>query len=91
MMSRADEERAKYHSRVAQIRNNLRQESKKWAQSSMMTDVLTQLNKVMESDKYDDLDSSCSEGLRGEMVEESKDDLSLSLIKNQQLTSEETS
>lgn len=88
MMSRADEEKAKYLSKVAQIRNNLRQESKNWG-NSMVSDVLIQLKKVIESEKDNDHESSCSEGLR-DLVEESKDDLSLSLI-NQKIGSHESS
>lgn len=92
LMSRADEERAKYMSKVAQIRNNLLSEAKNWTMSSMVTDVFTRLTKVIDSEKGDPSEeSSCSESLR-EMVEESKvsEDLSLSLI-NRQIGSEECS
>jgi type II secretory pathway component PulM len=56
----------------------------------MVSCVLTQLNKVIESEKDSDHESSCSEGSR-EMVEESKDDLSLSLINQKIASSEESS
>lgn len=56
----------------------------------MVSCVLTQLNKVIESEKDSDHESSCSEGSR-DMVEESKDDLSLSLINQKIASSEESS
>lgn len=56
----------------------------------MVSCVLTQLNKVIESEKDSDHESSCSEGSH-DMVEESKDDLSLSLINQKIASSEESS
>jgi len=56
----------------------------------MVSCVMTQLNKVIESEKDSDHESSCSEGSR-DMVEESKDDLSLSLINQKIASSEESS
>ena len=56
----------------------------------MVSCMLTQLNKVIESEKDSDHESSCSEGSR-DMVEESKDDLSLSLINQKIASSEESS
>lgn len=48
-MSRADEERAKYQSEIAQIRNNLLKEVGNSVNStSMVNDVFTRINKIIE-------------------------------------------
>lgn len=49
LMSRADEERAKYQSEIAQIRNNLLKEVGKGHPSAgMVNDVFTRINKIIE-------------------------------------------
>jgi hypothetical protein len=48
-MSRADEERAKYLSKISQIRNNLLQElGVGHSASTMVSDVFTRINQVID-------------------------------------------
>lgn len=75
-MSRADEEKAKYLSKIALIRNNLMQEASRVQEMPLMNDLYHRMtNLIQQSDGEDDCSS--------DGFEESKDDLSLSLIKRQ--------
>ncbi len=79
-MSRADEEKAKYLSKIASIRNNLLQEASRVQETPLMNDLYTKMTQlIMQSEQSENDCSSEEEGF-----EESKDELSLSLIKRQE-------
>lgn len=99
-MSRADEERAKFCSKIALIRNNLLSEVGPVQQSSgVVYDVFTKINQVIEdnnqSDVDDDASSSASLLCAGdhdhEESKEAESDLSLSVIRKQIATGSEES
>lgn len=61
LMSRADEERAKFCSKIALIRNNLLSEIGPVQQSSgVVCDVLTKINQVIEDNNPSDVDDDAS-------------------------------
>jgi hypothetical protein len=90
LMSRADEERAKYQSEIAQIRNNLLKEVGKGHPSAgMVNDVFTRINKIIEEPHYSDEDEEDSIG--DDEREEDADQVdysSQSIIQNQPLQEE---
>lgn len=89
-MSRADEERANYLSKIAQIRNNLLKEVGRTCSSPIMNDLCSRITKeIADCDGDDDLSSSDSERKQEESKEDCID-LSLSQI-NKPVISEESS
>merc|ERR1719313_2301368 len=95
-MSRADEERAKYSSKIAQIRNNLLAEAgaSGVTQSNMVNEVFTRISKVIDESSHacSEDESDCESSQESikmsptKYIEESKEmvnDLSLSLINKQ--------
>ncbi len=78
-MSRADEEKAKYLSKIASIRNNLLQEASRVQETPLMNDLYTKMTQLIMQSEQSENDCSSEEGF-----EESKDELSLSLIKRQE-------